>query len=319
MPAPSDIVLAAPDLARLVARWRQHLESERRLAAATIEAYGRDVDQFLRFLTLHLGAPPGLDDVSRLATADLRSFMAARRGDGANSATLARGLAGVRSLMRYLARHAGTDITAASAIRPPRRKRGLPRPLRAGAARAIAEGDTFDDAEPWVIARDTAVFALLYGCGLRISEALGLARRDAPETAEVALRIVGKGGKERIVPVLPAVADAIAAYIAACPYRLAPNGPLFVGVRGGPLNPRIIQRSMARARGALGLPESATPHALRHSFATHVLANGGDLRSIQELMGHASLSTTQVYTEVDARRLMDAVALAHPRARRAAD
>jgi len=314
-----DVILAAPDLARLVARWRQSIAAERRLAPATVEAYGRDVDQFLRFLTLHLGAPPDVDDVSRLGATDLRAFMAARRNDGAGSATLARGLAGVRSLMRYLARHAGADITAATAIRPPRRKRGLPRPLRAGAARAMAEGDTFDDGEPWVVARDTAVFALLYGCGLRISEALGLARHAAPVRADVALRIVGKGGKERIVPVLPIVADAVAAYIVACPYRLPPDGPLFVGVRGGPLSPRMIQRAMARARGALGLPDSATPHALRHSFATHVLANGGDLRSIQELMGHASLSTTQIYTEVDARRLMDAVALAHPRARRVAD
>ncbi len=307
---------AAPALARQIERWRQHLADERRLSERTVEAYCRDVDQLLDFLTGHLGKLPGLPDIADLATTDLRAFMAHRRRAGASGSTVARGLAGIRSLLRYLERHAGANAAGAAAIRTPRRKRRLPRPLPAAAALTMTEPGTADHEEAWIAARDTAVFSLLYGCGLRISEALGLTAAEAPNHGDGHLRILGKGGKERIVPLLPAVVEAVDAYRRLCPYRLAGDGPLFVGARGGPLNPRIVQRTMAKLRGALGLAETATPHALRHSFATHLLTNGGDLRAIQDLLGHASLSTTQLYTEVDTRRLIDAVATAHPRAGR---
>ena len=182
------------------------------------------------------------------------------------------------------------------------------------AASRVVSLDQALDEEPWIAARNTAIFALLYGCGLRISEALGLRRSEAPRNADDALRVTGKGGKQRIVPVLPAVAAAIANYLRLCPYSPGPDGPLFLGARGDRLNPRMVQRAMEKLRSALGLPATATPHALRHSFATHLLANGGDLRAIQELLGHASLSTTQIYTEVDTDRLMAAFTAAHPRA-----
>ncbi len=307
-------VIAAPALADMVARWRRHLSGERRLAARTVEAYSRDVDQLLRFLTVHLGRPPDLGDLADLSITDLRAFLASRHNQGAGARTLARGVAGIRSLIRFLERNAGANGAAARAIRTPRRKRALPRPLRAGVARAMMDHDS--DQEPWIAARNAAVFMLLYGCGLRLSEALGLRRGEVPAGPNAVLRITGKGGKERIVPVLPAVSAAIETYLGQSPYRPGAQDRLFVGVRGGPLNPRMIQRAMANLRGTLGMPDSATPHALRHSFATHLLANGGDLRAIQELLGHASLSTTQIYTEVDTRRLLDVVGQAHPRAGR---
>jgi integrase/recombinase XerC len=284
------------------------------MAAKTVEAYARDTAQFLAFLTGHLGGAPGLADVERLAITDLRAFMAARRNDGAGSRTLARGLAGIRSLIRFLERDGRVNGAAFRAIRAPRQKRSLPKALTATAARAVVDSDNGLDDESWIAARNAAVLALCYGAGLRISEALSLTRAEAPRRDGDALRVLGKGGKERIVPVLPAVAAAIAAYLAACPYRPGPDAPLFLGARGDRLNPRIVQRAMAKLRGALGLAETATPHALRHSFATHLLANGGDLRAIQELLGHASLSTTQIYTAVDTARLMDAFDKAHPRA-----
>jgi integrase/recombinase XerC len=284
------------------------------MAAKTVEAYSRDVEQFLTFLTMHLGGPPGLAELRELRIADLRSFMAARRNDGAGSRTLARGLAGIRSFVHFLEREGEMTSAIFAAVRAPRSGRSLPRPLPAPAAREMVDPDAALDEEPWIASRNTAVLTLLYGCGLRISEALALARADAPRDSDHALRVIGKGGKERVVPVLPAVAAAIADYLRLCPYRTPPDGPLFVGARGDRLNPRIVQRAMAKLRGALGLPASATPHALRHSFATHLLAAGADLRMIQELLGHASLSTTQVYTEVDPTRLLEAYAKAHPRA-----
>jgi len=308
------LVTAAPDVLRAVERWRRHLSGERRLAAKSVEAYSRDVDQFLRFLAGHLGGAPKLADIAALRTADIRAFMAARRNTGAGSRTLARGIAGIRSLIAFLERDGTANGAAFRAIRPPRQKKSLPRPLRPDDAIAITEIDSALDEEPWIAARNTAVLALLYGSGLRISEALSLARSEAPRGASDALRVTGKGGKQRIVPVLPVVAAAIAAYLRLCPYSPGPGGPLFLGARGERLSPRIVQRAMAKLRGALGLPDSATPHALRHSFATHLLAGGGDLRAIQELLGHASLSTTQVYTAVDTDRLMAAYEKAHPRA-----
>jgi integrase/recombinase XerC len=262
---------------------------------------------------MHLGGPPKLADVGALATTDLRAFMAARRNAGAGPRTLARGIAGIRSLIRFLEKQGAANGASIRAIRPPRQKRSLPKALAPAAARNIVARDSALDDEPWIAARNAAVLTLLYGAGLRISEALGIARGDAPVVSAV-LRVRGKGGKERIVPVLPVAAAAVADYLGLCPYVLDPAGPLFVGARGGPLSPRIVQRAMAKLRGALGLPETATPHALRHSFATHLLASGGDLRTIQELLGHASLSTTQIYTAVDTERLLAAYQDAHPRA-----
>ncbi|MBN9022251.1 MAG: tyrosine recombinase XerC [Rhizobiales bacterium] len=308
------LVFARPDLLKAVERWRRHLGSERRLADKTLEAYSRDVEQFLRFLTGHLGGPPRVADMAALRVGDIRAFLAARREDGAGSRTVARGIAGVRSLIRFLERDGDVNGAAFRAIRPPRQKRTLPRPLTPEAALRVADRAESLDEEPWIAARNAAVFALLYGCGLRISEALGLDRSEAPRSAGDALRVTGKGGKQRIVPVLPVVVAAIAEYLKHCPWQPGPDGPLFVGAEGGRLNPRIVQRAMEGLRSALGLPPTATPHALRHSFATHLLANGGDLRAIQELLGHASLSTTQVYTEVDTERLMAAYNAAHPRA-----
>ena len=308
------LVFARPDLLAAVERWRRHLAHERRLAAKTVEAYSRDVEQFLRFLAGHLGGPPRIADMAELRVGDIRAFLAARRDDGAGSRTVARGIAGVRSLIRFLERDGDVNGAAFRAIRPPRQKRTLPRPLTPEAASRVADRAESLDEEPWIAARNAAVFALLYGCGLRISEALGLNRSEAPRSGGDAIRVTGKGGKQRIVPVLPVVVAAIGDYLRLCPWQPGPDGPLFVGAEGGRLNPRIVQRAMEGLRSALGLPPTATPHALRHSFATHLLANGGDLRAIQELLGHASLSTTQVYTEVDTERLMAAYNAAHPRA-----
>jgi integrase/recombinase XerC len=312
-PTPPPLVIAAPDLAKTVERWRRQLGGERRLAAKTVEAYSRDVGQFLAFLTGHLGGAPKLADLKSLATSDLRAFLAARRNTGAGSRTLARGLAGIRSLVGFLEREEGANGAALRAVRSPRQRKTLPKPLAVAAARQVIDAENGLDDEPWIAARNAAVLALLYGSGLRISEALSLSRGEAPRGPNDALRIIGKGSKPRIVPVLPQVAVAIGEYLRLCPYRTGPEGPLFLGARGERLNPRIVQRAMAKLRGALGLPETATPHALRHSFATHLLSAGGDLRSIQELLGHASLSTTQIYTEVDTTRLIEVFERAHPR------
>ena len=243
--------------------------------------------------------------------------MAARRADGAGSRSLMRVLAGVRSFARFLERNGKGKVGALAAVRAPKVAKTLPKPLHIAAARQVADVDVRagDDREPWILARDAAVLALLYGSGLRISEALGLTRGAVPVPGKGdAITVTGKGNKQRMVPLLPQVAQSIADYVAICPYGLPADGPLFVGARGGPLSPRIIQLVMERLRGALNLPDSATPHALRHSFATHLLARGGDLRAIQELLGHASLSTTQIYTAVDTDRLLEVYRSAHPRA-----
>jgi integrase/recombinase XerC len=304
-----------PDVAAEIARWLNYLGAERRMSPKTLEAYRRDVGQFLAFLTDHLGARPSLKQLAKLTPADIRAFMAARRADGAGSRSLMRALAGTRSFARFLERNGKGKVGALSAVRTPKLPRGLPKPLTAGAARRMADAGlrAGEAREAWVLARDAAVLALLYGSGLRISEALGLQRRDITKGTDT-IRVTGKGNKTRMVPVLPRVAGLVVDYVALCPYELPAEGPLFVGARGGPLSPRIVQLAMERLRGALGLPDSATPHALRHSFATHLLAGGGDLRAIQELLGHASLSTTQIYTAVDAERLLEVYASAHPRA-----
>ncbi len=284
------------------------------MSPKTVEAYRRDVLQFLSFLADHLGGAPSLRDLAALTPADVRAFLASRRAVGIGSRSLMRTLAGTRAFARYLERNGKGQVGALSAVRAPKIGKTLPRPLTAADAKRMADPDlpADDGHEPWIHARDAAVLGLLYGAGLRISEALGLRRHDA--AAADAVTVTGKGRKQRMVPVLPQVQKLVADYVALCPYDLPDDGPLFVGAKGGPLSPRLVQLAMARLRGALGLPETATPHALRHSFATHLLARGGDLRSIQELLGHASLSTTQIYTQVDAERLIEAYRNAHPRA-----
>jgi integrase/recombinase XerC len=312
--AETELTLIDPKVAAEVANWLQHLGAERRMSPKTLEAYQRDVLQFLGFLAEHLGGTPSLKDLSALTPADVRAFMAARRADGIGSRSLMRTLAGTRAFARFLERNGKGKVGALSAVRAPKIGKTLPRPLAVSGARAVADPDIAagDGREPWIHARDAAVLGLLYGCGLRISEALGLKRGEFG--ARDVLTVIGKGRKQRMVPLIPQVTKLIADYIALCPYDLPEAGPLFIGAKGGPLSPRLVQLAMARLRGALGLAETATPHALRHSFATHLLARGGDLRSIQELLGHASLSTTQIYTEVDTDRLIEAYRSAHPRA-----
>jgi integrase/recombinase XerC len=300
-----------------IARWHGYLASERRMSAKTVEAYGRDVRQFLGFLAEHLGRRVTLPALTRLTPADVRAFMAARRTDGISGRSLMRILAGARSFARFLERNGWAQVGALGAVRAPKLARTLPKPLAVPAAKRLTETDlrAGEDREPWILARDAAVLALLYGSGLRISEALGLTRGEVPGAGGGdVLRVTGKGNKTRVVPVLTQVLKLIDDYVSLCPYDLPPAEPLFLGAKGGPLSPRIVQLAMARLRGSLGLPESATPHALRHSFATHLLARGGDLRAIQELLGHASLSTTQIYTAVDSERLLAVYRSAHPRA-----
>ena len=311
--AMNDVPLS-PDVKAEIARWLGYLGAERRLSAKTLEAYERDVGQFLSFLAGHLGGAPSLRHLAKLTPADIRAFMAARREHGAGSRSLMRGLAGARSFARFLERNGKGKVAALAAVRAPKLPKTLPKPLPASAAKRMTDPElrSGEAREPWVIARDAAVLALLYGAGLRISEALGLKRKDI--TGADAITVLGKGNKARMVPLLPQVAKLIDGYVALCPFDLPPDGALFVGARGAALSPRVVQLAMARMRGALGLPDSATPHALRHSFATHLLARGGDLRAIQELLGHASLSTTQIYTAVDAERLFDVYKSAHPRA-----
>jgi len=308
------LIPARPDLQAARESWLKALAGERRLAALTVEAYERDTRQFLQFLTGHCGGAPGLKDIADLRPADLRAFLASRRNTGAGARTLGRGLAGVRSFLRFLERRGLANAAGAAALRAPKQPKSLPKPLTAGdARRVVSAGEQLAD-EPWIAARNAAVLTLLYGCGLRISEALGLTGADLASSRETVLRVTGKGGKTRLVPVLPVAFTAVADYRRLCPYDLDAQRPLFRGARGGALNPAIVQREMARLRSALNLPDTATPHALRHSFATHLLGRGGDLRTIQELLGHASLSTTQIYTGVDTARLLDIYEAAHPRA-----
>ncbi len=310
----SFLTFMTPEVARTAAGWGRYLSVEKRLSENTLEAYQRDLRQFLHFMTGHLGHPPGMTEIGRVKPMDVRAFLAARRRDSAGSRTLARQLAALRSFSRYCSRRSLPASDAFDAVHAPRQKRGLPRALSVKeAGNLLGTAPELEEGERWIGLRDHAVLTLLYGGGLRISEALGLTRREAPAAGAV-LRIKGKGGKERIVPVLPAVAEAIDAYIDACPFHLEADQPLFRGARGGPLQPSIVQKAVRRLRSALALDENTTPHALRHSFATHLLGKGGDLRTIQELLGHSSLSTTQNYTHVDTERLLDVYQSAHPRA-----
>ena len=303
---------AAPDLARAIGDWRAWLSSERRASRHTCDAYARDLAAFLAFLLDHIGNEPTLGDLAALKPADFRSYLAHRANLGIARSSIARGMSTLRSFFRFLDRAGLVHNPAVGAVKTPRLPKTVPKALDESEARAAISGAGELQDEPWLAARDTALLILLYGCGLRIGEALSLTCGDVPKGD--ALRVVGKGRKERIVPVLPIVRDAIGAYRAICPFAPEGDAPLFVGARGKALNPGVVQRQMRRLRALLGLAETATPHALRHSFATHLLAQGGDLRAIQELLGHASLSTTQRYTVVDEAHLTRVYRAAHPRA-----
>ena len=292
--------------------WLESLSALAGRSENTTNAYRRDVTDFLAFMTLHHSERQGLAALERISVSDMRAWMAQQRDSGVGARSLARKLSAVKSFYRWLAEREGFEPTAVLSTRAPKYTKKLPRPLAEDAARAMIETVELQSSSDWVAARDVAVVTLLYGCGLRISEALSLTGADAPlpET----LRIVGKGDKERIVPVIPAARQAVDRYLELCPHPQSATAPLFRGVRGKALNPRAIQGVMAKARMQLGLPATATPHAMRHSFATHLLSAGGDLRAIQELLGHASLSTTQAYTAVDTARLMEVYNRTHPKA-----
>ena len=307
-----DSVFATDEFVRTqLAAWQRELGSVRRLAANTLEAYSRDIDQFLSFLAGHAGGPVTLATLKELRGADIRAFMAQRRNESLGSRSLARVLSALKSFFRFLEREGVVASEALNVIRTPKLPKSLPKALTVIEARQTISATGEMEERPWVAARDMAVLSLCYGAGLRISEALALTSDDLESQV---LRVTGKGGKIRLVPLIDAVRKSIDLYLELCPFTPQPEEPLFRGVKGGVLSPRLIQLRVAQLRGALGLPPSATPHALRHSFATHLLSRGGDLRAIQELLGHASLSTTQIYTAVDTDRLLDSYRKAHPRA-----
>jgi integrase/recombinase XerC len=305
---------AAPGAKAAIAGWMAWLSDERRLSAHTLDGYGRDVSAFFTFLAKHLGGEPDLSELAGLRLADFRGWLAHRANEGVSKVSTARALSSLRSLFRFLDRQGLVHNPALKALKTPRLPQSVPKPLEVSDALRTLEmaGEMHDVA--WMSARDIALFTLLYGCGLRLGEALSLKRKEAPKGES--LRILGKGDKTRIVPVLPVVKEAIEAYLRICPFVLLEDGPLFVGARGGKLNPGVVQRHMRHLRPYLNLPDTATPHALRHSFATHLLAHGGDLRGIQELLGHASLSTTQRYTAVDSAQLAKVYSATHPRAQK---
>ena len=306
--------MISPAAGEALAAWLDHERAIKGAAANTVEAYGRDVAGWLGFLTQHKAEAQGLAPLARVTLTDMRAWMAYERGQGIAARSMARKLSSVKTFYRWLAEREGFEPTSVLATRAPKFQKPLPRPLAPDAARAMIDQVGLQAPQDWVAARDIAVVTVLYGLGLRISEALALTGAEA-EMPKV-LRVRGKGGKERIVPVLPAAQEAVRAYVAACPYPAEADKPLFRGVRGGALGPRQVAKVMEAARMQLGLPATATPHAMRHSFATHLLAEGGDLRAIQELLGHASLSTTQAYTAVDTARLMDIYDAAHPKAQK---
>jgi integrase/recombinase XerC len=308
--------MGSPYVREAVEDWLAYIGTERQLAAKTSEAYERDVSQFLAFLAVHLNRLPDMPQLLALQARDVRAFLAARRGEGVGSRSLSRTLSALRMFYKFLERRGYGKNDAIRAVALPKLPHSVPKPLTAPKATALVDGADIaaPDAPEWIVARDTAVLALLYGSGLRISEALSLKRKDAPIKGRDMLRVTGKGSKTRVVPVLPIAREAVELYLALCPMGLGSEDPLFVGAHGKQLSPRIIQLRIAKARAVLGLPETATPHALRHSFATHLLGAGADLRSIQELLGHASLSTTQGYTEVDREHLLKTYQSAHPRA-----
>jgi integrase/recombinase XerC len=300
----------APDASLIAKSWLASLKSERRMATKTLEAYTHDISQFGSFLKNRFGQAPSSDVLRDLTALDFRSFLANRRSDGIQSRSLARQMSAIRSFFRHAERCGDFKCAALGVVRAPKIAHSLPRPLPENSARRVAAADVFENDEAWVQARDAAVLTLLYACGLRISEALALTVKQAQTNPII---VLGKGGKTRIVPVVEVARDAIQSYLKLCPIALSPNEQLFRGVKGGALSPRIIQLLMERMRSALNLPDSATPHALRHSFASHLLGAGADLRVIQDLLGHASLSSTQVYTEVNRTHLLEQYRKAYPR------
>ncbi len=308
-------IIAEPALAQAVDVWRRWLADERRCSDHTLDAYRRDLASFFGFLSTHLGHAPGLGDLARLSAADFRAYLARRGAQGLARSSTARAMSTLRNFFAHLERTGSVQNAAIGAIRTPRQAQSIPKPLSEADALETLSLAANLHPTPWIADRDVALLTLLYGCGLRLGEALALNRGDAPQGGGATMVITGKGNKQRVVPVLAVVVEAIEAYLASVPFKLAPGDPLFVGARGKRLNAGVVQRQMRRLGAALGLPKTATPHALRHSFATHLLAGGGDLRTIQELLGHASLSSTQRYTAIDQERLMRVYRDAHPRAR----
>ncbi len=301
-----------PALASAIEDWRRWLIHEKRASRHTVDAYNGDLGGFLAFLGDHLGQAPELADLESLAAADFRAWMAKRAADGASRTSIARAMSVLRGFFRWLERNGHCANHAIRAMRSPKIPQGIPKPLTVADADLLLDSVDLLPGEPWETQRDVALFTLLYGCGLRISEALDLNRAEAP--VGDSLTVTGKGNKQRMLPVLPVVRDAMQSYLRLCPWQAGEDGPLFLGVRGKRLNPGVAQKRLRELRLLLGLPDSVTPHALRHSFATHLLGSGGDLRAIQELLGHASLSTTQRYTAVDSESLMAVFRAAHPRA-----
>lgn len=304
--------LLSPALRDALENWLSHLSALDGAAAHTLTAYRTDLLGFLSFLSVHFGDATGIGPVTKITVSDMRAWMASERNRGVAARSLARSLSAVKTFIAWLAEREGFDPTCVLSTRSPKFQKKLPRPLSEEAAVAMLDTVELQSLKPWVAARDTAVVTMLYGCGLRISEALGLRGSDYP--LPDVLRIKGKGGKERLVPVIEAARHAVEDYVRLCPYVRELDAPLFRGSRGGVLNPRLVQKAMQAARMQLGLPATATPHAMRHSFATHLLSAGGDLRAIQELLGHSSLSTTQAYTAVDTARLMEVYEKTHPKA-----
>ncbi|MES2120197.1 MAG: tyrosine recombinase XerC [Pseudomonadota bacterium] len=295
----------------LAARWASFLQHDRRRSAHTVRAYVATAHRLIAFLGDYRGEPIGDAALTGVVATDLRAFLAQRRAEGLGASSAARELSGVRAFLKYAAEQQGSHAQLPR-TRAPKRPRTLPRPASPDEAMGLAENAAESASAPWIGARDLAILLLLYGAGLRVAEALSLTARELPIGAT--LRVTGKRSKTRVVPIVPAVREAIEEYAKACPYPLSGDVPLFVGARGGPLNADLVRRAVAAARKRLGLPDTLTPHALRHSFATHLLARGADLRALQELLGHASLSSTQIYTAVDAARLLDVYRHAHPRA-----
>ena len=313
--APSPLHSATtPDLRQLVVAWLAMLGDEKRLSRHSLEAYQRDITQFLAFLAQHIDSPIDAAHFADMHVRDIRSFMAARRAAGVEGRSLNRSLSALRNFCRFLERRGYPVSPAWAQLNPPKNKKTLPRPVAVDDALRLIEAALHSAKQPWLGLRDAALLSLLYGTGLRISEALALRPMDIPADAAHGLRVRGKGDKMRDVPLLALVHRALADYAAAAPFDLARDAALFRGQRGGPLSARQAQLMLAGLRRQLALPDSVTPHALRHSFATHLLAAGGDLRTIQELLGHAQLSSTQIYTEIDSRHLMDVYEAAHPRA-----
>ena len=311
---PEFLITCDDELASCYGQWLNFLSHERRMADNTLEAYRRDVRQFFQHLTGYLGHPPGIKDVAGLKPIDLRGFLANRRKQNVEARSLARALSGIRSFIRYLERRGLADCSGLNATSAPKIPRKLPKPIPVSQAMKVTQSRHQLAEEPWIGARDAACMALMYGCGLRIGETLMLSQAQFSTGETKVLRITGKGGKTRMVPLLDIVRQCVEEYLRLCPFVIGENEPIFRGAKGGVLQPAIIQKQMRKLRGALGLPQSATPHALRHSFATHLLSGGGDLRSIQELLGHSSLSTTQLYTGVDTAKLLEIYDQAHPRA-----